>query len=81
MISQTYTVAVDLAGTSQNISVASTNLSKKEILGTTFLTGPRGPIGPAGPTGGIVPITVSATAPPTPALNDLWIDISQRKIK
>ena len=32
--------------------------------------------GPQGPTGGIVPITVSATAPSSPNVNDLWIDIS-----
>lgn len=38
--------------------------------------GDKGDTGDTGATGGIVPITVSATAPVDPDVNDLWIDLS-----
>ena len=44
--------------------------------GPTGPIGPTGPTGPTGATGGNVPITVSATAPSSPNVNDLWINIS-----
>lgn len=40
------------------------------------IKGPAGATGATGATGGTVPITVSATAPASPSVNDLWIDIS-----
>lgn len=43
--------------------------------GSTGPTGPTGATGPQGPTGN-PGITVSATAPSSPALNELWLDIS-----
>jgi hypothetical protein len=46
------------------------------LIGPQGITGATGPTGATGATGGIVPITVSATAPLGPSLNDLWIDIS-----
>lgn len=38
--------------------------------------GDQGIQGEKGNTGGIVPITVSLTAPADPNVNDLWIDIT-----
>lgn len=48
------------------------------ITGATGPTGPEGPQGPQGIQGatGDPGITVSATAPSSPTLNDLWLDIS-----
>jgi hypothetical protein len=45
------------------------------VKGDTGDTGPTGPTGPIGATGA-AGITVSATAPPGPSINDLWLDIS-----
>jgi hypothetical protein len=44
--------------------------------GTTGPTGPAGVTGPTGPTGATPPIKVQATAPSSPAVNDVWIDTS-----
>lgn len=52
-----------------------------KALQASSLVGPAGPAGPAGATGetgpaGPVQITVSATAPVNPTLNQLWFDTS-----
>lgn len=47
--------------------------------GPTGVQGPTGPTGPIGPTGPD-PLTVSGTAPTSPASGDLWFDSSEAKL-
>ncbi|RYF61373.1 MAG: hypothetical protein EOO27_02370, partial [Comamonadaceae bacterium] len=42
MINSNYRVTVELGGNSNSISVKSTSISKQEIVGTSFLSGPSG---------------------------------------
>lgn len=44
------------------------------MVGEVSLVGIPGPPGPPGPSGTIV--HVGPTAPPTPSVNDLWVDTS-----
>lgn len=69
------TTAVDSSGATV-IGITQTNVVEGEPVTAKVTTGGVGPVGPAGPTGGIVPITVSASAPSSPNVNDLWIDLS-----
>jgi hypothetical protein len=52
------------------------NTFSEEVLNATIVPGAVGPKGDKGNTGGIVPITVSTSAPSSPSVNDLWIDLS-----
>ena len=67
-----------------NSATITTTVTEGGVISSTYTTGTTinsvvsngaiGPQGPAGPTGGIVPITVSNTAPSNPNINDLWIN-------
>lgn len=81
-IDKTYTTKVILSANNQGVVVSGISSTMKQVTTVSYLTGPQGEEGPQGPqgtpgaTGGIVPITVSTTPPPTPAVGDFWFDIS-----
>lgn len=76
--------AHDASGVLRADSVQETQLDPTVRTKLNGLTGPAGPQGPAGTTDWsgitnkpVIPtIVASLTAPPTPAVGDMWVDLS-----
>lgn len=75
------TTAIIQSATPAAVVVSGALTGATGAMGPTGATGPTGPMGPTGNTGltgakGDSGIFISPTPPMSPAVNDLWLDIS-----